>query len=108
FTTRYNTLLTADAGLRNVPSPFGTKFEEMADFYSAARLMMYDNNVINASRFSTADQQRYGNNAFGNACVTARNLVQADLGTRYIQIDLGGWDNHSNIYTAGGLYNPAR
>ena len=108
FTARYNTLLTADAGVRTAPSPYGTKFEEMADFYSAARLMMYDTAVTNAFRFSTEDQQRYGSNAFGNACVTARNLIQADLGTRYIQIDLGGWDHHSNIYATGGIYNPVR
>ncbi len=109
FTSRYNTLLTADSGVRTAPSPYGTKFEEMADFYSAARLMMYDTAVTNTFRFSTDDQQRYGNNAFGNACVTARNLIQTDLGTRYIQIDLGGWDHHQNIYNpATGIYPPIR
>ena len=36
--------------------------------------------------------------AFGNACLTARNVLWADLGTRYVQITLGGWDNHQNIY----------
>jgi uncharacterized protein (DUF1501 family) len=33
----------------------------------------------------------------------------SDLGTRYIQINLGGWDNHQNIYAPNaGIYNPAR
>jgi uncharacterized protein (DUF1501 family) len=109
FTTRYNMLASADSSLRSVPSLYGTKLEEMADYYSSARQMMYDANVTNAFRFAAADQQKYGNNAFGNACVTARNVLWADLGTRYIQITLGGWDNHQNIYaTNAGIYNPAR
>jgi uncharacterized protein (DUF1501 family) len=41
---------------------------------------------------------RYGNTSFGNACLAARNLVQADLGTHFVQITIGGWDNHQNIY----------
>ena len=101
-------LMAADASLRTLPSRYGTAVEEMADFYSFARTMMYDPAITNVFRFSTADQQRYGNNAFGNACVTARNVVAADLGTRYIQIALGGWDNHQNIYAANtGIYRPA-
>ncbi len=109
FTSRYNMLLAADAALRGVPSPYGTAVEEMADFYSSARTMMYDPAVNNAFRFSATDQQRYGNTAFGNACVTARNVLTADLGTRYIQLTLGGWDNHQNIYTPNrGIYPSAR
>jgi len=108
FASRYNMLMAADAPLRIQPSRFGSAGEEMADFYSFARTMMYDPAITNVFRFSTADQQRYGNNAFGNACVTARNLIAADLGARYIQISLGGWDNHQNIYAANaGIYRPA-
>src|SRR5437899_2877969 len=108
FASRYNMLMAADASLRTLPLRYGTAVEEMADFYSFARTMMYDPAITNVFRFSTADQQRYGNNAFGNACVTARNVVAADLGTRYIQIALGGWDNHQNIYAANaGIYRPA-
>lgn len=109
FTTRYNLLQTADAALRAVPSPYGTKLEEMGDFYASARRMMYDSSVTSAFQFTSADQTKYGNSPFGNACVTARNIITADLGTRYIQLTLGGWDNHQNIYAANaGIYNPAR
>jgi uncharacterized protein (DUF1501 family) len=39
----------------------------------------------------------------------ARNLLGANLGTRYVQIGLGGWDNHQNIYQANaGIYRPAQ
>src|SRR3989442_1935636 len=109
FTSRYNMLLAADASLRTGPSPYGTSVDEMADFYSSARTMMYDTAVNNACRFASADQQKYGNSGFGNACVTARNVIAADLGTRYIQLSLGGWDNHQNIYAPNaGIYPSAR
>jgi hypothetical protein len=109
FTARYNMMLTADALLRNNPSPYGTPVDEMSAFYTSARDMMYDPTINNTFRFSTQDQQNYGNSSFGNACVTARNVLAADLGTRYIQITLGGWDNHQNIYAPNsGIYPSAR
>src|SRR2546422_3024578 len=71
--------------------------------------MMYNPAITIVFLFKTADQQKYGNNAFGNACVTARNVIAADVGTRYVQITLGGWDNHQNIYAANaGIYPSAR
>ncbi len=110
FTTRYNMLQSSDAAARALPSPYGAKMEEMADFFASARTMMYDAAVTNAFRFAASDQAKYGNTAFGNACVTARNVLWSGLGTRYVQITLGGWDNHQNIYAApnGGIYGPAR
>jgi uncharacterized protein (DUF1501 family) len=83
-------------------------FDEMADFYAGARAMMYDPAVTATFQFTTDDQLRYGNSGFGNSCIVARNLVRADLGTRYIMITLGGWDNHTNIYQIGaGIYRSA-
>jgi len=37
-----------------------------------------------------------GNNGFGRAALLARKLVEA--GTACVQIELGGWDNHQNIF----------
>ena len=109
FTARYNMLLAADASLRSGSSPIGTAVDEMSDFYTSARTMMYDPQVNNAFRFSLTDQQKYGNTGFGNACLTARNILAADLGVRYIQLTLGGWDNHQNIYAPNaGIYPSAR
>ena len=59
---------------------------------------MYDNSVTNAFRFAASDQAKYGNTSFGNACLTARNVLWSGLGTRYVQITLGGWDNHTGIF----------
>ncbi len=109
FTLRYNMLLAADSMGRSAPSMYGSKIDEMAEYYASARRMMYDPAVLNTFRFSTSDQQKYGNSPFGNACVTARNIVASDLGTRYIQINHGGWDNHQNIYAPNaGIYRPAQ
>jgi uncharacterized protein (DUF1501 family) len=93
----------------NRVNPVRVDFDQMRDFYSSAQSMMSDPAVNNVFRFSGVDQQRYGNSGFGNSCVVARNLIAADLGTRYFQINLGGWDNHSNIYQANaGIYPSAR
>jgi uncharacterized protein (DUF1501 family) len=41
-------------------------------------------------------QDRYGNDGFGRGCLMARRLVEA--GVPFIEVDLGGWDNHANIH----------
>jgi hypothetical protein len=118
FNTRYAALAQADANVAH-SSMVSTKFDEMADFYSSAKAMMYDARVTAAFQFNTAqglaDANRYGTGtgqtAFGNACLTARNVLAANLGVRFIQINLGGWDNHATIYPAngvGGVYTPGR
>ena len=116
FNRRYAVLAAANAP-HATTSPISRKFEEMSDFYSSAYSMMNDPRVGNAFRFAATDGARYGTGTaqtgFGNACLTARNVLQANLGVRYIQINLGGWDNHSNIYAGaangqGGIYGPAR
>jgi uncharacterized protein (DUF1501 family) len=107
FETRYTMLQAVDGELRQ-DSPLGNTVYDMEGFYAQSRAMMYNPEVDAVFKFSAADQQRYGTSGFGNSCVTARNLVKANLGTRYIQINIGGWDNHSNIYARpGGIYGPA-
>lgn len=89
-------------------NPRGAAYEEMAAFHTSARRLMYNDEVNRVFVFDTDTRNRYGNTAFGNACIVARNLLRSGLGTRFVQITLGGWDNHSNIYTNGGILNPAR
>ncbi|MCG8650197.1 MAG: DUF1501 domain-containing protein [Pirellulales bacterium] len=43
-----------------------------------------------------AVKERYGTNNFGQGCLLARRLVQA--GVPFVEVDLGGWDNHSGIH----------
>ena len=41
-------------------------------------------------------KERYGNTGFGRGCLMARRLVEE--GVPFIEVDLGGWDMHSNIH----------
>ena len=43
-----------------------------------------------------AVRERYGNDAFGRGCLMARRLVET--GVPFIEVDLGGWDNHAGIH----------
>jgi hypothetical protein len=108
FTDRYSKLQSLDIENRNDKSVIGVGGDEMSSAYSQARGLMYNPEVQNTFQFSQADSTAYGNNAFGNACLVARNILKADLGTHFIQINLGGWDNHNNIYSQQGIYNPAK
>ncbi|MCM8533420.1 MAG: DUF1501 domain-containing protein [Lentisphaeraceae bacterium] len=38
----------------------------------------------------------YGDNRFGQGCVLARRLVER--GVRFVDVHLGGWDHHDDIY----------
>ena len=104
FLRRYELMQQLDAEERSLQT-LGPGTPEMVNWNLSARRLMYNSDVDAAFRFSTEDRNRYGNSGFGNACITARNLLKADLGPRFIQISLGGWDNHNNIYT--GPFNAA-
>jgi uncharacterized protein (DUF1501 family) len=39
----------------------------------------------------------YGRNGFGNGCLMARRLVEE--GVPFVEVDFGGWDMHSNVFT---------
>ena len=107
FEARYAMLQAVDSALRT-NSPLGDGVVDMDGFYQQSKGMMYNPEVDAVFKFTTDDQTRYGSTGFGNSCIVARNLVKATLGTRFIQINLGGWDNHTNIYVKpGGIYGPA-
>ena len=42
-------------------------------------------------------KERYGENNFGRGCLMARRLVE--VGVPFVEVNLGGWDNHQNIFT---------
>ncbi|MBI1248652.1 DUF1501 domain-containing protein [bacterium] len=41
-------------------------------------------------------KELYGTDNFGRGCMLARRLVEA--GVPFVEVDLGGWDNHQNIH----------
>lgn len=97
FNRRYNLALELDADLRS-DFRYGDSTEDFVTFNNSARKLMYNPAVSSIFTFDAAQRAAYGATAFGNACITARNLLRANLGTRFVQITLGGWDHHVNIY----------
>jgi len=114
FESRHNLLLALDAPLRpdGGGGPLGVATDEVAVFNRQARGLMYNPQVNATFALDPPDRTRYDSNgaaagnAFGNACRTAFQLLNARLGTRFVQITIGGWDNHTGIY-AGNNLNPA-
>jgi len=43
-----------------------------------------------------AVRERYGTTGFGRGCLMARRLVEQ--GVPFVEVDLGGWDNHQGIF----------
>ncbi len=65
--------------------------------------------AFDLDRVSTAELNRYGDNTFGRGCLLAKRLV--DQGVRFVQINRGGFDVHSNAFPAmrnhGAVMDPA-
>lgn len=101
---KYDLLQGLDNPLR-VNSPYGDPMTDFAAFYQSARGLMYNAAVDKAFKFTTADSTRYGGTSFGNALLTAKQVLEANMGTRYIQVTLGGWDMHNDIYTTAAGQN---
>jgi hypothetical protein len=102
FETRWSALHQLDDPLR-INSPYGKPLEDYNNFYTEAKGLMYNPVVNKAFQFSAADHARYGSTSFGDACLIAKQVLQANQGTRFIQITQGGWDMHQNIYAANQL-----
>ncbi len=84
-------------------SPDADPMADYDKFYTEAKGLTYNPVVTTAFKFTTADSALYGSTGFGNACLLAKQILAANQGTRYIEITLGGWDMHVNIYAAGQL-----
>lgn len=96
FENQYKLLLDLDGALRgNAPD---LAMSNHADFYTAAKGLMYQPSIISIFQFPDSDNQRYGNSNFGRACIVARNAIQAKAGTIFININHGSWDMHQNMF----------
>lgn len=91
-----------DDNLR-VNSPLGQPVSDYDAFYTAAKGLSYNPVVQKAFSYSAGDSVRYGGTSFGNSCLVAKQVLAANQGTRFIQINFGNWDMHQDIY---GQQNP--
>jgi len=103
--TRWQEMYTqmhAEDDVLRVNSPLGTSVQDMDSLYASGTGLMYDPVVSNIFTYSTSDSTRYGSSSFGNALVVAKQALVADQGTRFIQVTVGGWDMHVDIYGEAG------
>ncbi len=82
-------------------------YADYHDYYRGAHAIMNDPRVPEVMALDEADKKRYGNSSIGNCLILARNLFQADAGTRFIMASHGGWDHHANIYKENSRNHPA-
>jgi hypothetical protein len=96
---RYGMLMDLEGDIVRDPDLSGSVLE-MARFRESARQLMYNPEIEAIFTFNQEVRNLYGNSGFGNACAAARNLLRANKGTRFVQINFGSWDHHGNIYQA--------
>ena len=101
FEQRWDFLHHLDDPLRTDPK--GQSIADFDQFYTEAKGLTYNPIVTKAFTFTTAAAALYGGTGFGNACLMAKQALTANQGTRYVEIMLGGWDMHQNIYANNQL-----
>lgn len=115
----------AESGLQNTKSPsylqddqfrrrmglatqFDAKFKKS---YDSALIDAYDETYREAVRLMSSSELKvfdvkqedesirefYGKTRIGQGCLLARRLVEK--GVRFVEVELGGWDHHNDIYT---------
>jgi hypothetical protein len=69
-----------------------------SDIYDKAMSLVVSKRkeIFNFDKEPKSLVEEYGNNNFGKGCLLARKLVEA--GTVCVEVDLGGWDMHQNIF----------
>lgn len=98
FQQKFDLAMELDRPLRTA-NPYGKVMQDYDSFYQNGKDLVFNNAVNTAFRPTPDEVVRYGSSSFGTACATAAKLLAANGGTRYVQITLGGWDMHQNIYT---------
>lgn len=97
---RWNLVKSIDAA--RVSAELGKDAADMASFSDQAKVLIDTPGINQVFSFTADEHTRYGATGFGDSMVVARNLVAADRGARFIQVTLGGWDHHNNIYGTTG------
>jgi len=65
----------------------------------AVRIMTSEDlEVFDLKKEDETVREAYGENPFGQGCLLARRLVERNV--RSIEVDLGGWDMHTNTFIA--------
>lgn len=95
---RYKLLSQLDAVMAPGRGGRDRAFGSFRDFQTAAYRILGDPRWPKAFDMPKAEIERYGANEVGLGCLLARNLIQADAGTRYIHVTHPDWDHHRDIF----------
>ncbi len=79
----------------------GRIFSDMDQYYQSAYPMLENPQAGAVFQIKPEDRERYGKSGVGDALVLARNIVEADAGTRFIFVAHPGWDLHGKAYDKG-------
>ena len=90
---------------REGPSGRGRILHDYTNYYQGAYRLLDAPDASEIFEISEEDHQRYGQTSSGDACVVARNLVEANAGTRFICIGQGGWDLHGDAWKKNAKVN---
>ena len=84
----------------------GKKASDYREFYRGAYDILGDDRWPKLFNLADNDKERYGDDEFGLGCILARNLLDADAGTRFVYVyDGDKWDHHSGIFDRTRRYN---
>jgi hypothetical protein len=104
----------ASAAVRSVSGigPVGTQRNDYDDYYDSALSLIQSSSAVRAFQLedeSVTTRERYGMTKFGQSCLLARRLVEAE--TRFVQVNWparsddepapgpdGSWDTHRNNF----------
>ena len=95
---RYRLLGELDKAMGSSRDGRDRRFTGFRSFQESAYQILGDPRWPRVFQMSKEEKDRYGDNQVGLACLFARNLVQADAGTRYIHIVHPDWDHHKAIF----------
>jgi len=79
-------------------TPSNANEKQLEVFRNDALAMMRSAEIPKLLKLNEEEKKRYGGTPFGDACLLARNILTAEAGTRFVGINLPGWDHHLNIY----------
>lgn len=105
---RWELLKQFDDRLRTDTSLQAKAFRDYNDHYEGATKLMADPRAAAVFRMGDEDKKRYGGTITGDACILARNLIEADAGTNFIFLQQNGWDHHKDIYQTKNHYVHSR
>jgi hypothetical protein len=102
---RYRLLEELDKAVGASRAGRGRTIEGFRSFQQNAYRILGDPRWPKAFQMPKEERERFGDNEVGLGCLLARNLIQADAGTRYIHIVHPDWDHHGAIFTHSAKTN---